>query len=333
MATGSVIIATYNRAPLLDDCLGHLSRMQFERGDEVIVVDNGSTDSTSGVIGRHAQSFPVPLRQLSEPRPGKSHALEAALAVANGDIWAFTDDDVNVSSGWLAAIRAAFTNREIALVGGPVAPRWEGAAPRWLQRGTRANSRFQAPLALLDYGPECCALGDRTLLGANLAIRREVMQHVGGFCTQLGKRRGTLLSGEDHELCRRVQAAGFTAMYTPSAPVSHWVPRHRMRVAYFLSWFYWSGITNAALDRAEPSVGRTILGVPAYLGRRLAFGLVAAPAAALRGRVHEAFERAFDVAFATGYAAARWRLAGVPASAPPAPQRADVSGCAARHNN
>jgi len=48
--TVSVIIATFNRAVLLETCLEYLERQPFGPHDEVIVVDNGSTDNTARVI-------------------------------------------------------------------------------------------------------------------------------------------------------------------------------------------------------------------------------------------------------------------------------------------
>src|SRR5207249_1880300 len=42
--TVSIVIATFNRAALLTECLEHLARQPFAAGDEVIVVDNASTD-------------------------------------------------------------------------------------------------------------------------------------------------------------------------------------------------------------------------------------------------------------------------------------------------
>jgi glucosyl-dolichyl phosphate glucuronosyltransferase len=300
-----VIIATYNRAALLEECLEHLSRQPLSAGDEVIVVDNGSTDETADVITRAAVRFAVPLRHLKEARPGKSHALGCALAAASGDILAFTDDDVDVEPGWLNAIRAAMNDKDTALVGGPVAPRWQTRAPMWLASATNNYGRLTAPLALLDYGPESADLGPRTALGANLAVRRDVLERLGGFATHLGKLRGTLLSGEDHELCRRVQAAGHQARYCPDARVRHWVPASRMRIGYCLSWFFWSGITNAALDADEAHRGRALLGVPLYLFRRAVSGAVRGVASAVIGNLQNAIEHAIDVAFVAGYALRR----------------------------
>jgi len=303
----SIIVATYNRAALLDECLTYLARQRFEPGDELIVVDNGSTDDTPAVIARHRQKCAVPLLHLNEPRPGKSHALAKALAVATGDVLAFTDDDVDVEDDWVEAIRVAMRDPDIALVGGPVAPRWERPLPGWLVLDTNGYGRLSGPLAIVDYGTAPADLGNRTFLGANMAARREVFGRVGGFAPHLGKLRGTLLSGEDHEFCRRVQAAGFRARYCPSARVRHWVPASRMRLLYFLDWFFWSGITNAALDEGAPRRG-TILRLPNYLVRRFFGALASLPIHALLGRGTAAVNEAIDAAFVVGYAAGRWGL-------------------------
>jgi glycosyltransferase involved in cell wall biosynthesis len=305
----SVVLATYNRAALLDQCLDGLRTQDFAAGDEVIVADNGSTDFTTGVLNRHQHDFPVPLRVVGETQPGKSHAIAAALNIAQGDICAFIDDDVTVGPGWLAVLREALADGSVGIAGGPVQPRWERCPPPWLASGLAANSEFKAPIALLDYGPSRVPLGERTFLGANLAIRRIVLEQVGGFALDLGKLRGTLRSGEDDDLCRRVQAAGFEAVYEPSALVYHWVPAHRMRLRYFIAWFYWAGVTGVLRSNRMPDPGgRRFAGVPGYLVRQLVSSLAAVPVTALRGRWTDCIGRLFDAAYAAGYSAACWGL-------------------------
>jgi len=138
--TISVVIATFNRAALLAECLEHLARQPLAAGDEVIVVDNASTDETPRVIDAARARFTVPLHHLDEPAPGKSRAIARAMTVATGDVLAFTDDDVNVDAGWLAAIRTAMRDTDVALVGGPVAPRWAAPPPRWLRVRLRSEN-------------------------------------------------------------------------------------------------------------------------------------------------------------------------------------------------
>ena len=306
--TISVVIATYNRATLLAECLQYLSRQHFRPGDEVIVVDNGSTDGTPRVIAEAEPLFSVPLRHLTEQKPGKSNAIAAALDIASGDVIAFTDDDVDVEADWIDAVRDAMSDPGIALAGGPVTPRWETPPPRWLRAAVDTYGRLAAPLGLLNYGTESFPLGPRTVLGANLIVRAEVLRKLGGYASHLGKLRGTLLSGEDHELCLRVQNAGFRAVYWPELRVTHWVPSSRMHARYSMSWFYWSGITHATLDDGMPQ-RRTILRVPPYFIKRIATSAGLGVLAAVRGRAGGAMDNAIDVAFVAGYVAHRWGVA------------------------
>jgi hypothetical protein len=138
-----------------------------------------------------------------------------------------------------------------------------------------------------------------------------VALHIGGFAPHLGKLRGTLLSGEDYDFCRRVQAAGFRAVYCPEMRVHHFVPANRVRASYVLDWFFWSGITNAELDEtsgAPRRPGRSIAGLPLYLVRRFVAALASAPWAMLTGHLDAALDRAADAAFAAGYASKSWGL-------------------------
>jgi hypothetical protein len=149
-----------------------------------------------------------------------------------------------------------------------------------------------------------------------MAVRRSVLQELGGFSPRLGKLRGTLLSGEDHELCQRIQTAGFGARYVPSARVTHWVPAKRMRLTYFLGWFYWSGITHAVIEE-HGATARPGMGVPMHLLRTFLAGAGSSAVAAVAGRFPAAVDRLLDSAFAAGYAAGRLGLAGGPPVAAP----------------
>jgi len=306
----SIVIATYNRATLLGECLRHLADQPFETDDDVVVVDNGSTDGTPRVIESARQRFPVRLRHLTKSRPGKSHAVAAAVAVAGGDVLAFTDDDITVDPQWTATIRRIMRDSSAALVGGPVFPRWEAAPPSWLRFETPEFGRLAAPLGLLNYGPASIELGPRTVLGANMAIRKTSINKVGGYARHLGKLRGTLLSGEDHDLCQRVQAAGYKAIYHPELRVAHWVPVERMRARYSMSWFFWSGITHAMLDATESGSSSHASGVPPHFFRRAFMSSIRGVRAAVRCEPAQLMDSAIDVAFVAGYAARRWGVKG-----------------------
>lgn len=308
MVTVSVVIATHNRAALLRATLDRLRTQAFAPGDEVIVVDNASTDATAEVITRAAQGFPVPLHHRHDPSPGKAPALNAAIAFARGEVLALTDDDVLVADDWITIIRRLFADPSLALVGGRVDPHWQRAAPAWLQVEEEGRyGTMSSPLALLHYG-EAQDLGQRTAVGANMAIRRAVFEALGGFAPNLGKRRGTLLGGEDHDLCQRAVNAGYHCEYRPELRVRHWVPAERTSLRYFLRWFFWSGITHAVIEGTAPSSGPKTNHAPAsplHWLRRFVLGSASVPLQALSGRASSAAAQAMDAAYALGYLTVR----------------------------
>jgi glucosyl-dolichyl phosphate glucuronosyltransferase len=306
--TVSVVIATYNRAALLADCLDSLREQPFETGDEVIIVDNGSSDDTAAIVERFARTVSTPVMALVEKRPGKTPALAAGISRASGAILALTDDDVCVGSGWISTIRKRFgTDPELALLAGRIDPRWARPSPSWLVLGREQYGRLSAPLGLLHYG-EAQPLGRRSAVGGNVAIRRDVLSALGGLAAHLGRMRGTLMCGEDHELSQRVVMAGYRAVYDPTLCVRHWVPAERGRLSYFLRWSFWSGVTHSLMDADDSGRGLTAVkaGVPKYLWRRAVMAPLRAAIELVRGRAPAIVERLMEGAFAIGYISDRW---------------------------
>lgn len=297
----SVVIGTRNRAQLLRVTLEHLRQQAYAPGDEVIVVDNASTDETATVVARAATDFPVPLRYFLEQALGKSAAVNRGVNNARGDVLALTDDDVQVAPDWIASIRRVFSTGAVDLAGGRVDPWWESSPPWWL-RWQRPESRAMlSPLALLHYG-EPQPLGERTAVGANLVVRRDVYEDLGGFNPDLGRQQGTLLCGEDHDFCMRA-AASYRCEYRPEIRVRHWVPADRLRIRYFARWFYWSGITNARLDALSRQAGsrngcRELI---AHMAKRFVTEAARAGVSAITARPATAVEHVMEAAYAVGY--------------------------------
>lgn len=303
--TISVIITSYNRARLLAATLAQLGSQPFAPGDEVIVVDNASTDETPRVVAEAAAALAVRFVPLRVPEPGKTPALNAGIAASSGEILALTDDDVLVADDWIAEIRRAFSDDRLALVGGRVDPLWEAPAPSWLRLSTDGIfGQMASPLALVHYG-DAQPLAGRTAVGANLIVRRGVHDAIGGFAPHLGRRRGTLLCGEDHHFCLRAVAAGFRCEYRPEIRVRHHVPAGRTTLRYYTRWFFWSGVTNAMLEAERAGLDAPVN--VAHFVRRLAGSTGRAIRNAVRGRRADAAACLMDGAFAAGYLTQRIR--------------------------
>ena len=318
----TVLIATYNRAALLDETLASLARMRVSPALswEAIVVDNNSTDDTRAVVERHITAFPVRLRYLFEPRQGRSSALNTGIAHSEGQVLAFTDDDVQVNPGWLDAAASPLLRSDdaIAYTGGPVRPIWGAEPPPWLDL-TRGD--LWGTIAIEDYGPESFIFEERRKvpLGANMATQRTLFQQIGGFRADLGRTGGRLILGQEvPELLMRARDIGARGMYVPEMEVHHHIPATRLTAAYFRTWWLGKGVSRAALERMQPvtelgvDLRKTphVLGVPRYMYGSLLRDAIGLIREGLLGRRERAFRHQMMAMYFAGYFWARWRERG-----------------------
>src|ERR1700748_3110352 len=99
----TVILCTYNRCQSLARALDSVAKSVLPESVDwtVLVVDNTSPDQTREVSEYFCVRSPGRFRYLSEPKQGKSNALNSGIRNARGNILAFMDDDVIVAPTWL----------------------------------------------------------------------------------------------------------------------------------------------------------------------------------------------------------------------------------------
>ena len=129
----TVIVCTYNRCRILADTLASVAASQMPSSVtwEVLVVDNNSADQTREVVEDFGRHHAGRFRYLLEPEQGKSHALNAGVTNANGEVLVFLDDDVTVEPTWLHNLTAELRGGEWAGSGGRRLPSAELIPPRW----------------------------------------------------------------------------------------------------------------------------------------------------------------------------------------------------------
>ena len=110
--------------------------------------------------------------------------------------------------------------------------------------------------------------GGVRIWGSNMALRRSVLDEVGGFNTGIGPKGTKLYRGEDVELVRRVVSAGRTVVFDPTPVVRHVIGPDRMVKGYFRHLAFDSG-EGAALYQGLPP-GLHVLGVFPYVLKVLA---------------------------------------------------------------
>ncbi|MGH8636968.1 MAG: glycosyltransferase, partial [Burkholderiales bacterium] len=255
----TILICTFNRASFLEDTLDSLAQTPADPGFswDVLVVDNNSSDSTRAVVERWIGRFPVPLRYLFEGRQGKSNALNSGMAAARATVIVFTDDDVYVPPGWLAeAVTPLLARNDIDYTGGPVEPIWGTVRPAWLDE----KGKLGGTIAVMYHGDAPFIFEERRKvpLGVNMAVRRRLIERIGGFRPDLGRNGKSLLGQEQAEFFYRSREAGARGLYVPAMRLDHVVPASRLTRSYFRRWWYWKGISHARVHRMH---GRTELGL------------------------------------------------------------------------
>ena len=218
--TSSVVICTRDRPQQLRRCLESIAAAAVAP-DELIVVDNSpASGSTRPVVG----SFPA-ARYVAEERPGLSTARNTGVEHSTGAAVVFTDDDTVVHRDWLWRLLEGFAEPRVMAVTGLVLP---------AELDTEAQVAFEKALGGFNHGYRRMRYGrvffDSTKAiaapvwkigaGANMAVRREAFEHVGGFDERLGA--GATGCSEDSELWYRLLEAGFECRYQPTSIVFHY---------------------------------------------------------------------------------------------------------------
>ena len=236
----SVVVCSYNGARTIRECLEGLSKLKYPQ-HEVIVVDDGSTDSTAEIASEYDAKL------ISIPQSGLSHARNVGIQAARGEIVAYIDDDAYPDPHWLHYLAHTFRHTKHVGVGGPnLAPPGDGMV---------AECVASAP-----GNPSHVLLSDQEaehIPGCNMAFRKAYLEVIGGFDTQFRT------AGDDVDICWRLQQQGWTIGFHPGALVWH---HRRNSVSRFYKQQHGYGKAEALLEKKWPEKYNT-LGHMSWLGR------------------------------------------------------------------
>lgn len=193
--TVSVIIPCYNAEAWIGRQIPAVLA-QLGPEDELVLVDNLSTDATPALLAEAAAADPRARVVTAAERQGVNHARNVGLADARGDILLICDADDRIHAGWVEAFRSAFSDSGVA----------GGAAIPVDGNGQRVGE---------DLGLHHVFGGPPYPLGANMAMTRDVFDAVGGFDESF---RG---GHDEADFAWRAADAGFPTRFVPEARIDY----------------------------------------------------------------------------------------------------------------
>ncbi|NJO39555.1 MAG: glycosyltransferase family 2 protein [Cyanobacteria bacterium CRU_2_1] len=208
----SVIIPVLNDVDRLEICLNALDQQTYP-GDryEVIVVDNGSTESPESLVNKFTQAA-----FTYESQPGSYAARNQGLSVAKGEIIAFTDSDCIPVQNWLeTGVKHLLSTPNCGLVAGQITMFFRNSNVPTAVELYDSITYFQQKKYVEEF--KCGAT-------ANLFTFKTVFETVGSFNSKL-------MSGGDLEWGQRVFSRGYSIVYADDSCVAH-PARHSLAQLY-----------------------------------------------------------------------------------------------------
>jgi len=188
----SFIVPVLNGERYVRGCLDHIFREKHAQ-DEVIVVDNGSTDDTLHIVGQFEG-----VHTLAFPELTIAALRNRGAEVARGHILGFVDCDCLLCPGWRDAAMEVLSDSSVAAAGSSYDV---GPNPTWVERAWYSSRNTK--LTRTKY-----------VVSGNFVIKKDAFDAVAGF-------EEKMVTDEDTEISARLDQAGFCLMNAPEVRVVH----------------------------------------------------------------------------------------------------------------
>ena len=237
----SVIICAYTSARMnllrkaIDD-----TQKQLATGGELLVV----VDHNVELAQQLKDLYPKLEVYENQEQQGLSGARNTGIARSKNNVLVFLDDDASPLARWLDSLRESFEESQILGVAGGIVPNWEkGSAPVWFPEtfGWVIGCDYEG------------LAGDketvRNPIGANMAIRKDLLGTKIRFNTELGRVGAKPVGCEETELAIALRKAHpeLNFVRNTRAQVKHFVPKQRAQQKYFLQRCWHEGKSKSRL--------------------------------------------------------------------------------------
>ena len=187
---------------------------------------------------------------VSAENVGISAARNHGIERATGDVVAQIDDDSIADPEWVAELVEVYENTDAIAAGGRMTPAWVAGKPEFLPE------EFYWLVGVTHRGFAEPGEEVRNTFGSNISFRKEVIDELGGFEPNVGRKGDLEIQAHESELGTRLRAEfGRGVIYNPDAKVAHKVFDYRKSRRWLVKRAFWQGYSKRALETLLPDAG------------------------------------------------------------------------------
>ncbi len=199
----SIIVPAYNAERTIKQCLDSLMRQDYAGNYEVIVIDDGSSDSTPDIVSTYKR-----VKLIRQSNAGPAVARNRGAKEAQGDIIIFTDSDCMPENSWVSEMLRPFKDKDVVGVKGRYKTRQKEITARFVQMEYEDKYSYMQKNDYIDFIDTYSA-----------GFRKDVFLDLKGYDSDF-----PVACAEDVELSFRLSRRGYKMVFNPDAVVYHLHP-------------------------------------------------------------------------------------------------------------
>ncbi|MEM9546465.1 MAG: glycosyltransferase family 2 protein [Bacteroidota bacterium] len=236
----SVIICTRNRCKILHHCLQSFVEFgDLEEEYEVLLIDNGSTDSTKDVFNQFRLKI-ANLRYVHESQVGLSHARNRGALASQSQWLLYIDDDAKLIESTLSEYHKMINEYDFKLFTGIFRPWYLTKPPVWM-KDRMVSYIVKGPLGIR-------AIGDDYISGGVMGLEKKLLMDLGMFNIALGMKGEEIGYGEESELQRKAALQDYSIGFNSNLIIDHLVGEHKYQLSWFINSAYAKGSDAYRID-------------------------------------------------------------------------------------
>lgn len=240
----SIIVPVYNRPQEINELLESLKWQDFQDGFEVIIVEDGSSNSSKDIVKKYSEK--LNLQYFYKENSGAGASRNYGMQRANGNYFIILDSDVIVPPHYLSEVKKALINNYTDAFGGA-----DDAHESFTNLQKAINYSMTSVLTTGGIRGKKKSVGKFQPRSFNLGLSNKAFKKTEGF--------SKMKTGEDIDLTFRLWKNEFETQLIEKAFVYH---KRRSTIKQFFKQTYAFGTARPILNKKYPETAKLTYWLP-----------------------------------------------------------------------